>query len=117
MTSARRLRRRAQRGVSMIEVLVVLVLFSFGLIGIVGLQTKYCSLARPACGGERHQPQLRDEIAILRLLRSIDLRTRFDLLNQLLERRHEMGFVQHDQGISAQQPRMKRPHPARHAIA
>jgi type IV pilus assembly protein PilV len=40
MTSPRRLRRRAQRGVSMIEVLVVLVLFSFGLIGIVGLQAR-----------------------------------------------------------------------------
>ena len=40
MTSPRSLRRRAQRGVSMIEVLVVLVLFSFGLIGIVGLQAR-----------------------------------------------------------------------------
>jgi type IV pilus assembly protein PilV len=39
-TFPRRLRRLAQRGVSMIEVLVVLVLFSFGLIGMVGLQAK-----------------------------------------------------------------------------
>ena len=30
----------SQRGVSMIEVLVVIVLFSFGLIGMVGLQAK-----------------------------------------------------------------------------
>lgn len=33
-------RRRHGLGVSMIEVLVVLVLFSFGLIGMVGLQAK-----------------------------------------------------------------------------
>ena len=32
--------RARSRGVSMIEVLVVLVLFSFGLIGMVGLQAK-----------------------------------------------------------------------------
>ena len=31
---------KLQRGVSMIEVLVVIVLFSFGLIGMVGLQAK-----------------------------------------------------------------------------
>jgi type IV pilus assembly protein PilV len=31
---------RSARGVSLIEVLVVLVLFSFGLIGVVGLQAK-----------------------------------------------------------------------------
>ena len=31
---------KSQRGVSMIEVLVVIVLFSFGLIGMVGLQAK-----------------------------------------------------------------------------
>ena len=34
------LRGRHYRGVSMIEVLVVIVLFSFGLIGVVGLQAK-----------------------------------------------------------------------------
>ncbi len=34
------LRGRHCRGVSMIEVLVVIVLFSFGLIGVVGLQAK-----------------------------------------------------------------------------
>lgn len=34
------LRGRHHRGVSMIEVLVVIVLFSFGLIGVVGLQAK-----------------------------------------------------------------------------
>ena len=33
-------RRRAARGISLIEVLVVLVLFSFGLIGMVGLQAR-----------------------------------------------------------------------------
>ena len=32
--------RRAARGISMIEVLVVILLFSFGLIGMVGLQAK-----------------------------------------------------------------------------
>lgn len=32
--------RRAARGISLIEVLVVLVLFSFGLIGMVGLQAR-----------------------------------------------------------------------------
>ncbi len=32
--------RRSSRGISMIEVLVVIVLFSFGLIGMVGLQAK-----------------------------------------------------------------------------
>ena len=32
--------RRASRGLSMIEVLVVLVLFSFALIGVVGLQAR-----------------------------------------------------------------------------
>ena len=32
--------RRRERGISMIEVLVVIVLFSFGLIGMVGLQAK-----------------------------------------------------------------------------
>jgi type IV pilus assembly protein PilV len=32
--------RRASRGISLIEVLVVLVLFSFGLIGMVGLQAR-----------------------------------------------------------------------------
>lgn len=32
--------RRRSRGISMIEVLAVIVLFSFGLIGIVGLQAK-----------------------------------------------------------------------------
>ena len=32
--------RRRGRGISMIEVLVVIVLFSFGLIGVVGLQAK-----------------------------------------------------------------------------
>lgn len=31
---------RRARGISMIEVLVVLVLFSFGLIGVVGLQAR-----------------------------------------------------------------------------
>jgi type IV pilus assembly protein PilV len=31
---------RAARGISLIEVLVVLVLFSFGLIGMVGLQAR-----------------------------------------------------------------------------
>lgn len=31
---------RRSRGISLIEVLVVLVLFSFGLIGVVGLQAK-----------------------------------------------------------------------------
>ena len=40
MTSKPRLHSKAQRGVSMIEVLVVIVLFSFGLIGMVGLQAK-----------------------------------------------------------------------------
>ena len=40
MTSKPRLPAKAQRGVSMIEVLVVIVLFSFGLIGMVGLQAK-----------------------------------------------------------------------------
>jgi type IV pilus assembly protein PilV len=34
------LQRRATRGISLIEVLVVLVLFSFGLIGMVGLQAR-----------------------------------------------------------------------------
>jgi type IV pilus assembly protein PilV len=34
------LRNRRHRGVSMIEILVVIVLFSFGLIGVVGLQAK-----------------------------------------------------------------------------
>jgi type IV pilus assembly protein PilV len=34
------LARRSARGVSLIEVLVVLVLFSFGLIGVIGLQAK-----------------------------------------------------------------------------
>lgn len=34
------LRDRHHRGVSMIEILVVIVLFSFGLIGVVGLQAK-----------------------------------------------------------------------------
>ena len=34
------LRARRARGVSLIEVLVVIVLFSFGLIGMVGLQAK-----------------------------------------------------------------------------
>ncbi len=33
-------RRRAARGISLIEVLVVLVLCSFGLIGMVGLQAR-----------------------------------------------------------------------------
>jgi type IV pilus assembly protein PilV len=33
-------RHAAQRGISLIEVLVVLVLFSFGLIGMVGLQAR-----------------------------------------------------------------------------
>jgi type IV pilus assembly protein PilV len=33
-------RRARSRGVSMIEVLVVIVLFSFGLIGMVGLQAR-----------------------------------------------------------------------------
>ncbi len=33
-------RHRAQHGISLIEVLVVLVLFSFGLIGMVGLQAR-----------------------------------------------------------------------------
>ena len=33
-------RRSKTRGISMIEVLVVIVLFAFGLIGMVGLQTK-----------------------------------------------------------------------------
>lgn len=32
--------RRRSRGISLIEVLVVLVLFSFGLIGMVGLQAR-----------------------------------------------------------------------------
>jgi type IV pilus assembly protein PilV len=32
--------RRRARGISLIEVLVVLVLFSFGLIGVVGLQAR-----------------------------------------------------------------------------
>jgi type IV pilus assembly protein PilV len=32
--------RKGSRGVSMIEVLAVIVLFSFGLIGVVGLQAK-----------------------------------------------------------------------------
>lgn len=32
--------RRPSRGISLIEVLVVLVLFSFGLIGMVGLQAR-----------------------------------------------------------------------------
>lgn len=36
----RNLRSRRARGVSMIEVLVVIVLFSFGLIGMVGLQAR-----------------------------------------------------------------------------
>jgi type IV pilus assembly protein PilV len=36
----RRPARRSCRGISMIEVLVVLVLFSFGLIGVVGLQAR-----------------------------------------------------------------------------
>lgn len=36
----RGLRQRAARGISLIEVLVVLVLFSFGLIGMVGLQAR-----------------------------------------------------------------------------
>lgn len=35
-----RLPRRHSRGISLIEVLVVLVLFSFGLIGMVGLQAR-----------------------------------------------------------------------------
>lgn len=39
LTLARRTPRRA-RGISLIEVLVVLVLFSFGLIGMVGLQAR-----------------------------------------------------------------------------
>ena len=37
---ARQARRARHRGVSMIEVLVVIVLFSFGLIGMVGLQAR-----------------------------------------------------------------------------
>ncbi|MDO9096397.1 MAG: prepilin-type N-terminal cleavage/methylation domain-containing protein [Rubrivivax sp.] len=36
----RGLRQRLNRGVSLIEVLVVIVLFSFGLIGMVGLQAR-----------------------------------------------------------------------------
>lgn len=32
--------RRAERGMSMIEVLIVIVLFSFGLLGMVGLQAR-----------------------------------------------------------------------------
>ncbi len=33
-------RRAAERGMSMIEVLIVIVLFSFGLLGMVGLQAR-----------------------------------------------------------------------------
>ena len=40
MTAKPKLHSKLQRGVSMIEVLVVIVLFSFGLIGMVGLQAK-----------------------------------------------------------------------------
>lgn len=40
MKSAPHSCRRAARGISLIEVLVVLVLFSFGLIGMVGLQAR-----------------------------------------------------------------------------
>lgn len=40
MTSTPKPHSKTQRGVSMIEVLVVIVLFSFGLIGMVGLQAK-----------------------------------------------------------------------------
>jgi type IV pilus assembly protein PilV len=42
-----RLRRRA-RGLSLIEVMVVLVLFSFGLLGLVGLQARTTQLAAGA---------------------------------------------------------------------
>jgi type IV pilus assembly protein PilV len=38
--NAPRNKRRGARGISLIEVLVVIVLFSFGLIGMVGLQAK-----------------------------------------------------------------------------
>ena len=40
MTAKPKPQSKLQRGVSMIEVLVVIVLFSFGLIGMVGLQAK-----------------------------------------------------------------------------
>jgi type IV pilus assembly protein PilV len=40
LPTARTARRTGSRGVSMIEVLVVIVLFSFGLIGMVGLQAR-----------------------------------------------------------------------------
>ena len=40
MTAKPKPHSKLQRGVSMIEVLVVIVLFSFGLIGMVGLQAK-----------------------------------------------------------------------------
>lgn len=40
LSRSRRGPRRSGRGLSLIEVLVVLVLFSFGLIGMVGLQAR-----------------------------------------------------------------------------
>lgn len=40
MKPAQTRRQMAMRGVSMIEILVVLVLFSFGLLGLVGLQAR-----------------------------------------------------------------------------
>lgn len=39
---------RSMRGLSMVEVLVVLVLFSFGLLGLVGLQARTTQLAANA---------------------------------------------------------------------
>lgn len=41
-------RARPARGLSLIEVLVVLVLFSFGLLGLVGLQARTTQLAANA---------------------------------------------------------------------
>lgn len=68
-------RRRATRGISLIEVLVVLVLFSFGLIGMIGLQARAVQTSVGAEDSARAAMLANDIAAQMWLARSITLPT------------------------------------------
>ena len=71
-------------------------------------------------GGKRQQTEARDQVTILCLLRAksvIFIAIPSDPLQQALERRHKMRFVEHQQRIRAEQSRVIGPHPAAHPVA
>jgi hypothetical protein len=79
-------------------------------------QPDHAGVPRAPRGREREQSERRNEI-LARLVAGAKSRFRRDRAQQVLERRHEVRFVENDQGVRAQEPRVIRPHLARDAVS